>query len=82
MLGLRRGYDGIRIKPCLPSEWDKVRIRRTYRRTTYDVTLTKPAGKECTVVKRIKVDGKEHPVDEVLPIDGREHNVEVEVDSQ
>jgi len=82
MLGLRRGYDGIRIKPCLPSEWDKVRIRRTYRRTTYDVTLTKPAGKECTVVKRIKVDGTDHPVDEVLPIDGREHNVEVEVDSQ
>lgn len=79
LLGLRRGYDGIRLQPHLPSEWTEASIRRIYRGTTYHVRLTKPAGVENPPVRAIRIDGAEHPVAEPLPITGQSHRVEVEL---
>jgi len=44
MLGVRRTYDGIIIKPVMPSEWKTASITRTYRQTTYHITKNNPAG--------------------------------------
>ncbi|MCC7145034.1 MAG: hypothetical protein IT443_01165 [Phycisphaeraceae bacterium] len=80
MLGLRRTYAGLVIRPCLPSSWEGAAITRVYRGSTYRVTMTKPKGKVGVKVKAITVDGKAHPVNEPLPMDGREHEVKVAVE--
>lgn len=77
MLGLRRTYSGLTIKPCLPSAWDRASITRTFRGTTYHVTITKPPGRPAPNVKSIEIDGRPHPVDQPLPLDGRSHTVAV-----
>ncbi len=75
MLGLRRTFDGIVVKPCLPSNWPTASIKRTFRGTTYNVTLNNPNGNSGSDVEAITVDGKDHPADAPLPIDGSEHEV-------
>jgi len=75
MLGLRRTYDGIIVKPSLPSEWGTVSIVRTFRGTTYRATINKQKGIEAPAVKSITIDGCEHPVDKPLPVDSRQHEV-------
>ncbi len=77
MLGLRRTYDGLVIKPCLPSGWRNASITRIYRGTTYKVSISNPSGKQNPPVKSIAIDGKSHPVEKPLPIDGKEHEVSV-----
>ncbi len=42
MIGLRRTYDGIIIKPCIPKEWGTVKISREYRGTKYNVIINNP----------------------------------------
>lgn len=79
ILGLRRTYDGIVIRPCLPSAWKTASITRIYRGTTYKVALNNPAGRENPPVKKITIDGKAHPTDKPLPIDGKIHEVVVEL---
>jgi len=75
MLGLRRGYDGLTVRPCMPSEWKTASIRRIFRGTTYDVRIENPAGIANAPVAQINVDGDSHPIDQPLPIDGGEHQV-------
>jgi cellobiose phosphorylase len=58
LLGAKRDYEGLRIDPCLPSHWKKVKIRRPFRNVVYDIEIDNRAGVEKGV-KRIKVDGKE-----------------------
>lgn len=77
MLGLRRGYDGITVRPCMPGEWSSASITRTYRGTTYRVAIRNPAGIEAAPVAGITVDGAGHPPGRPLPIDGGDHEVEV-----
>ena len=31
ILGLTRTYDGLKVTPCLPKEWDEIRAVRHYR---------------------------------------------------
>jgi len=77
LLGLRRTYDGIIIRPCMPSDWERVSAIRTYRGTTYRVTISKPKGIEAPAVKSIRVNGTEHPIDEPLPTKERVYEVGV-----
>jgi len=42
MIGLRRTYEGIIIKPCMPKDWETVKISREYRGTKYNVTIKNP----------------------------------------
>lgn len=77
ILGLRRTYDGLVVQPCFPSAWPEASITRTYRGTTYDVTLQNPTRTPNPPVTSILVDGVAHPVAEPLPVDGRKHEVTV-----
>ena len=79
MLGLRRGYEGLSVRPCMPSSWKTASITRVYRGTTYHVRINNPANLEAAPVKAITVDGVSHGIDQVLPIDGGEHEVVVEL---
>lgn len=57
ILGLRPEIGGLRIDPCVPSDWDGFSAVRTFRGATYKITVTKPRGL-CKGVKSVTVDGK------------------------
>lgn len=77
MFGLRRTYDGLMVRPCLPSAWNRVSLTRVFRGTTYAVTLQNPRRLANPPVAAITVDGRPHPVATPLPVDGRRHVVNV-----
>jgi len=76
MFGLRRTYDGLLVRPSLPSAWKKAAVRRVYRDTTYRVSFRRRgSGNE---VRLLTVDGRKHSRSRPLPIrPGRTVNVEV-----
>jgi cellobiose phosphorylase len=69
--------DGIVIKPCLPSAWEEVSVKRIYRGTTYDIRISNPSKKAGAAVESIKINGTMHEQSQPLPIDGGSHLVEV-----
>ena len=52
ILGVRSEFYGLRVDPCLPSEWDKVEVSRIYRGATYNITIEK------TGIASVEMDGK------------------------
>ncbi|MBI3323760.1 MAG: hypothetical protein HYZ92_00580 [Candidatus Omnitrophica bacterium] len=45
-LGARRDYQGLRIDPCLPKAWKRVRMVRPFRGATYEIEIRNPHGLE------------------------------------
>lgn len=72
ILGVRSEFDGLRVDPCLPSEWDEVEVSRIYRGATYNIKIKK------TGEKSVVMDGKALE-DNLLPITpaGTVHTVEL-----
>ncbi len=56
--GVQPGYKGFTVRPCLPSDWDAVNVRRTLRGRMYDIDVRR-AGEalEITVNGRLVPDG-------------------------
>ncbi len=77
MLGVRRTFEGLMIKPCLPSAWGEASVRRVYRGTTYDIRIANPGNKAAAAVETVAVDGVRHDPSLPLPVDGADHVVEV-----
>ena len=71
-LGVAADYNGLKIQPRLPKEWDTVTYRRTFRGAAYDFTITNGEGALYVTVDGKAIDGN------VLPVfaDGT-HKVEV-----
>ncbi len=65
ILGIKPGLSGLRIDPCIPKEWDDIKIRRRFRGHMYDIHIQNPNHAESGV-KKILVDGKEYAPDAVL----------------
>ena len=42
ILGIRPGYDGLLIDPCIPSEWDGFEVRRKFRGAMYVISVKNP----------------------------------------
>ena len=57
ILGIRPDHDGLRIDPCLPSDWDGFEATRRFRGATYDITVRKPRGTTGQVTSLV-VDGR------------------------
>ncbi|MCL5269861.1 MAG: hypothetical protein M1457_04740, partial [bacterium] len=77
MLGLRRTYDGLVIRPCLPSAWDQARLIRIYRGVVYDITILNAGKQQAAPVAELRVDGRPHPPAQPLPLEGTRHEVVV-----
>ncbi len=77
MLGVRRTYEGLVLRPCLPSHWAAASVSRKYRGTNYEVTYRRE-GETGNMVGSVLVDGRDHPPTEPLPI-ARGQRVRVEV---
>jgi cellobiose phosphorylase len=77
MIGLRRGYNGITIKPCTPSSWKSANITRVYRGTEYKVEIKNPDGLENPPIQTIYLNGTKYQVNKPLPVDGKKYKIEV-----
>lgn len=77
ILGIKPEYDGLKIEPCIPKEWNEYTITRQYRNDTYKINIKNP-DHVSTGVKKILVDNKEIEGN-ILPLfgDGKVHEVEV-----
>ncbi|MEQ9298082.1 MAG: hypothetical protein RIF33_05955, partial [Cyclobacteriaceae bacterium] len=79
ILGVRPGYDGLEIDPCIPLDWKTYRVKRKFRGAIYDITVNNPDG-VCQGVRQLIVDGKKIEGSNTIPLMPQgEYNVEVEL---
>jgi N,N'-diacetylchitobiose phosphorylase len=57
MLGVRVGYDGLTIDPCIPDNWPGFEVTRQWRGATYHITVKNP-NRVQKGVKSVKLNGK------------------------
>lgn len=77
ILGIAADWDGLKVDPSIPHEWDGFKASRQFRGATYSINITNP-NHVCKGIKSVTVDGK--AIDgNVLPVfgDGKTHDVEV-----
>ncbi|MBD3241618.1 MAG: glycosyl transferase [Chitinivibrionales bacterium] len=77
LLGIRPGYDGLLVDPCIPSSWDGFTVTRRFRGATYRIEVRNPQH-VCSGVREVTVDGNRIEQPE-LPLfgDGAVHEVVV-----
>lgn len=83
LLGVRAEWEGLRVDPCIPAEWDGFTLTRPFRGAQYNIQVSNPRHVSHGVAK-VVVDGQAVPPDagpafNVIPAfsDGRTHSVEV-----
>ncbi|MCD6416859.1 MAG: glycosyl transferase [Planctomycetes bacterium] len=77
ILGVRPDYDGLRVAPCIPSDWEGFEVERTFRGARYRIRVRNPDG-VSSGVRRITVDGEDIEGALIPPhCDGRLHDIEV-----
>ena len=77
ILGIKPDFDGLRIDPCIPTGWDAYEVTRSFRGSTYNITVSNP-DHVSTGIRSIVVDGE--TIDgNLLPAEnsGSVHNVQV-----
>jgi cellobiose phosphorylase len=50
-IGARAEYEGLRIDPCIPPEWEQCEIERHYRNAVYRIVIKNPDHKGCGEVQ-------------------------------
>ncbi|HEX9090221.1 MAG TPA: glycosyl hydrolase family 65 protein, partial [Anaerolineales bacterium] len=56
ILGVRPGYNGLTIDPCIPAGWKGFSVTRRWREATYRIDVTNPQGVQKGV-KSIHMNG-------------------------
>jgi N,N'-diacetylchitobiose phosphorylase len=64
MLGVRPGYDGLTVDPCIPGDWKEFAITRQWHKATYNITVKNPNGVQKGV-RSVTLNGK--PVSNPVP---------------
>ena len=77
LLGLRREGDKLRFEPCLPEDWESLKVHYRYRETVYHITVLQTnSGATASVI----VDGVEQPDAAISLVDDhQEHSIDVKV---
>lgn len=79
ILGIIPDYDGLKLDPSIPKEWDGFTATRKFRGDTFNITVKNPDHVSKGVVS-VTVDGKAIKGNVVhVPGDGAVHNVEVQL---
>ena len=77
ILGVYPDFDGLRMRPCIPSDWKEFSVRRVFRGAVYNITVKNPDGLEGGNVA-ITVNGE--PIEgSVIPPQPKGSEVEVTV---
>lgn len=58
ILGIRPGYDGIEVNPCIPKGWKGFEVDRKYRGADYHIEVKNPDG-VSKGVRKVLLNGKE-----------------------
>lgn len=75
LLGLRLKTDKLGFAPCLPKDWNEIKIHYRFRETVYHITILQNSGKKSVVV-----DGVEQPDNLAHLVDDRQyHEVRVSI---
>ncbi|MCM1049226.1 MAG: cellobiose phosphorylase [Clostridiales bacterium] len=75
ILGVKRDYNGLKVEPCIPKEWEAAEITRQFRGAAYHIVIRNPhhkgGGEYSLTVDNAKIDGN------VIPDfrDGKRHEV-------
>jgi cellobiose phosphorylase len=77
ILGIRADYDGLRVEPCLPSEWSRFEVTRRFRGALYSISVH-ATRKGARQVVDISVDGN-HVDGTLLPLAAPGTEVKVKV---
>jgi len=79
ILGIQPDYEGLKVNPCIPAQWDGFDITRKFRGATYQIKVINP-NHVSKGVKKVTIDGALFESN-VLPIlnDGKTHSVVVEL---
>lgn len=56
IFGIKPCYQGLKIQPCIPDEWNELTVKRLFRGCEYTITIKNPDGCGNTV-KEIILDG-------------------------
>ncbi len=78
ILGIRAGFDGLVVDPCVPAEWPSFSVRRAYRGAVYEIEVLNPRG-TGRGVRSMVVDGKA-VVGNVIPAAAPGTQVQVKVE--
>lgn len=79
ILGVRPGYEGLEIDPCIPTDWKSYQITRKFRGSTYHIDVKNPHGVNKGV-KNVTIDGKPFEGGNVLPLlPPGKYNIEIEL---
>lgn len=74
MLGFHPEYDGFTLKPCIPHDWNEVKMTRKFRNDTYNITIKNESGKQSGIT-RLTLDGKDADSKIKLVGDGKTHEI-------
>ncbi len=70
ILGIQTQYNGLKVDPCIPKEWDGFEISRKFRGLNFKIKITNPEH-VSKGIKKLIVNGKETQ-DNIIPIDKTE----------
>jgi cellobiose phosphorylase len=75
ILGIQPEFNGLRVNPCIPSEWKEITVTRRYRNSVYKIQILNPNG-VCKGIVSTFIDGIQSGCN-LLPAfnDGKEHDV-------
>jgi len=59
--GVKPGYHGFTVEPCLPSEWDRVNIHRVLRGKSYEIAVVRGSSGYSITVNGAPYSGGELP---------------------
>ena len=76
ILGVKPEYDGLKIDPAIPADWDEYSVIRVFRGDTYHITVKNPNHVSAGDVKLI-IDGREI-IGNIIPVAGDKKNHVVE----
>lgn len=77
ILGIRADYDGLRIDPCIPHDWNGFEATRKFRGKSFKITVSNPSG-VCGGVAGMTVNGVEI-AGNLIPLDKMERENTVRV---
>ena len=65
IFGVKPCFAGLKIKPCIPDEWEKATVKRYFRGCEYTIEIDNAAACGNTV-KEIYLDGKKFDGEYIL----------------
>ncbi|KXA94929.1 glycosyl transferase [candidate division MSBL1 archaeon SCGC-AAA259E19] len=66
ILGIRPEHEGLRVDPCIPSDWSEFEVTRKFRGSTYEIKVENP-DHVSSGIRKITIDG-ESLEDNLIPV--------------